>query len=73
MSASQFRQNTEALSDFHVSEANTKPSLNYKLINEVLENYEELQNQYKAETEITKTLQQKVTLVACTGQITNFC
>ena len=40
--------------DFYVSKTTTKTSLNYKFIDEVLENYEELQNHYKAETEIDK-------------------
>ncbi|KAG0725974.1 hypothetical protein GWK47_037543 [Chionoecetes opilio] len=38
--------------DFYVSKTTIKPSLNYKFIDELLENYEELQTEYKAETEM---------------------
>ncbi|KAG0724579.1 hypothetical protein GWK47_040332 [Chionoecetes opilio] len=38
--------------DFYVSKTTTKPSLNYKFIDELLENYEELQSEYKAETKM---------------------
>ncbi|KAG0724778.1 hypothetical protein GWK47_004959 [Chionoecetes opilio] len=38
--------------DFYVSKTTTKPSLNYKFIDELLENYKELQSEYKAETEM---------------------
>lgn len=38
--------------DFYVSETTTKPSLNYKFIDELLENYNHLQSEYKAETQI---------------------
>ena len=37
--------------DFYLSETTTKPSLNYKFINELLENYKQLQSKYKAETQ----------------------
>lgn len=38
--------------DFYVSEKTTKPSLNYKFVDELLENYNYLQSEYKAETQI---------------------
>ncbi|KAG0716025.1 hypothetical protein GWK47_010572 [Chionoecetes opilio] len=38
--------------DFYGSKTTTKPSLNYKFIDELLENYKELQSEYKAETEM---------------------
>jgi len=41
--------------DFYVSETTTKPSLNYKFIDEILENYENLQSEYKADTHMEET------------------
>ncbi|KAG0728972.1 hypothetical protein GWK47_031335 [Chionoecetes opilio] len=38
--------------DTYGSKTTTKPSLNYKFIDELLENYKELQSEYKAETEM---------------------
>ncbi|KAG0724516.1 Cuticle protein AM1274 [Chionoecetes opilio] len=38
--------------DTYGSKTTTKPSLNYKIIDELLENYKELQSEYKAETEM---------------------
>ena len=37
--------------DFYLSETTTKPSLNYKFVDELLENYKHLQSEYKAETQ----------------------
>lgn len=37
--------------DFYISETTTKPSLNYKFVNELLENYDHLQSEYVAETQ----------------------